>query len=247
MFRVSDIGSALSELVFPHICPGCDEAGPLSSDGLCPACHEALRDQLGQHYCDRCASSAGPFAANDGRCSVCRGRPWTVAGTARLGPHRGRLRDLLLAFKYGGREELDRFFGHHLGGDLRERPWFEQVEALVAVPTCWHRRALGRPYVATALATEVSRATGLPSLPLLRRIKRERSQIGLSHAGRMKNVRGAFSLARGVELNRAVVCLVDDVATTGATLAECARVLKGAGAAKVFAAVVGKQHTLRGP
>lgn len=153
----------------------------------------------------------------------------------------------MLAFKYGGRDELDRFFGRRLAQTLTQAPWFDQVEALVAVPTCWHRRLRGRTYVATAIAQEVARATGLPRLSLLRRVKGGPSQIGLSRTQRVQNVRGAFRLARGVKLNQAVICLVDDVTTTGATLLECARILKRAGAAKVFAAVVCKQHGLSGP
>jgi ComF family protein len=161
---------------------------------------------------------------------------------ARLGRHDGRLRDLLLVFKYGGRDELDRSFGRKLADALLATDWLDQVEALVAVPTCWHRCVLGRPYVATALARETARAANLPNLTLLRRVKRQRSQIGLTYPQRLKNVRGAFRLARSVKLDKAVICLVDDVATTGATLSECARVLKRAGAAKVYGAVVCRQE-----
>ena len=242
MIRSSTAWRAVSELLFPRLCPVCEQAGAASAEGLCPACRRALADNFGQHYCPRCGTTAGPYAANDGRCSVCRDRPWSVGGTARLGAHQGRLRDLLLTFKYGGREELDRFFGRRLAEVLRRTAWFDRVEALTAVPTCWQRRLLGRPYVATAIARETARATKLPNLPLLRRIKRERSQIGLTYTQRIENVRGAFRIAPGVRLDKAVVCLVDDVATTGATLAECARVLKRAGAATVYGAVICKQE-----
>jgi ComF family protein len=164
-----------------------------------------------------------------------------VDGTVRIGAHQGTLRDLLLAFKYRGRDELDRFLGQRLGHALCKTSWFDEVQALVAVPTRWHRRLLGRAYVATAIASQVGRTIGLPELPLLRRIRGGPSQIGLSQAERIKNVKGAFRPARGVGLADPVLCLVDDVSTTGATLCECARVLKRAGAAKVFAAVVCKQ------
>ncbi len=240
--RLTEFGAVLSELVFPRICPACESAGDVGPEGLCRVCSPAIGEALARRYCDRCGTSAGPYAANDGRCSLCRGRPWGVAGTARLGPYAGPLRELLLAFKYRGRDELDRFFGERLGAALRAKPWLQEVEAVVAVPTCWYGRLLGWPYIATTLATEVARATGLPSLPLLRRIRRARSQIGLSATERRENVRGAFALTRGVALNRAVVCLVDDVATTGATLAECARMLRGAGATKVYGAVICKEE-----
>ncbi len=231
----------ISDLLFPPLCLVCGGRDELSAGGVCPECLSTLADKFGRHYCPRCGTAAGPYAANDGRCSNCRGQPWRVAGTARVGRHEGSLRDLVLAFKYRGRDELDRFFARHLATELRRAAWFDEIEALAPVPTCWHRRALGRPYVANALARETARAAGLPDLPLLRRVKRGKSQIGLSYRERVENVRGAFRMARGVKLDKAVVCLIDDVATTGATLAECARVLLRAGASKVYGAVICKQ------
>lgn len=230
------------DLLFPRVCPACQCAGKLDADGFCPGCRDELADRFGQNYCARCGATVGPYAAADGRCPACRGLSWSLAGTVRLGGYRGLLRDLLLAFKYAGRDELDRFFGRRLAGALATAGWFKEVEALVAVPTCWHRRLLGRAYIATAIARQVARSAGLPHVPLLRRVRGGPSQIGLNHTQRVENVRGAFRLARGVKLDRSVVCLIDDVTTSGATLSECARVLKRGGAAKVFAAVVCRQH-----
>jgi ComF family protein len=247
VIRLRTVGADLLDVVFPRVCPACHAADDLDAGGFCPRCGKGLADNFAQDYCGRCGATVGPYGGGDGRCPACRGRSWPVDGTVRLGVHRGTLRGMLLAFKYANRDDLDRFFARRLGEMLANADWFPALEALVPVPSCWHRRLLGRGNVASALARQVARANGLHSLALLRRIRGGPSQIGLSQTERVKNVRGAFSPARGLRLDRAVLCLVDDVTTTGATLLECARILKRAGAAKVFAAVVCKQHGVGGP
>lgn len=244
MSRWSRIGEEALDLLFPRTCPACGTAADLEADGLCGPCEIALRGNLGQGYCGRCGSTVGPYAAADDRCSWCRRRSLSVAGMVRVGSFDDALRDLLLAFKYAGREDLDAFLGGKLAAALRFTPWFSQIEAITAVPTCWHRHLGGRPYIAPAIARRAAGETKLPDLPLLRRVRGGPSQVGLNYAQRVKNVEGAFQVTAGVRMDRAVICLVDDVSTTGATLGECARVLKRAGAVKVYAAVVCKTSSL---
>jgi len=59
-----------------------------------------------------------------------------------------------------------------------------------------------------------------------------------SPAARAKNVSGAFAIRNGRKLEGKKVCLIDDIKTTGATLNECAKILKEAGVSKVFALVL---------
>ncbi len=98
---------------------------------------------------------------------------------------------------------------------------------------------MGRPlYPAERLAKIVSKRTSLPMVSILRRASGRRHQVGLSYTERMKNVRGAFAVRRGVSLRDARLLVIDDVKTTGATINEVAKVLREAGAAEVYAAVV---------
>lgn len=153
----------------------------------------------------------------------------------RILTHLGRLTRL---YKYQARHELQPLLGGWLADAVARAPWFDRAEALVCVPTHWTRRMTRALYAPAHLVADVSRRIGRPSVPLLRRVKRGRHQIGLSYEERVRNVRGAFALRRGVELMGTRVVLMDDVKTTGATLNECARILREHGAAEVYAAVL---------
>ena len=107
---------------------------------------------------------------------------------------------------------------------------------LVPVPlTRW--RLLSRRFnQAAILAQELARQTGLGLDPqLLRRTRFTKTQVGLTHDQRRRNVAGAFSVPRNrrASLEGRNVLLVDDVITTGATAEACARALKRAGASRV--------------
>jgi ComF family protein len=133
---------------------------------------------------------------------------------------------------------LESILGGWLAEAVERVPWRERLEAVVPVPTHWQRRLLRSFHAADRLAAFVARQVKLPLVPILRRTRAGPHQIGLSYAERAKNVLGAFALRRGVKLDQARLLLVDDVKTTGATIDECAKVLRRAGAAEVYAAVV---------
>lgn len=120
----------------------------------------------------------------------------------------------------------------------RREQW--PVDVVVPVPLS-PRRQRERGYnqaelVASALAE-------LLQVPLacggLRRTRETRSQVGLDVASRAQNVHGAFQADPTVVRGRAVL-LVDDLVTTGATLAACAEALWAAGSAHVFAVTVAR-------
>ena len=75
---------------------------------------------------------------------------------------------------------------------------------------------------------------------VIRRVKDTRSQFELTPKGRRRNLQGAFAVADGSKLKRREVLLVDDIYTTGATARACSRVLRRAGASKVWVATVSR-------
>jgi ComF family protein len=141
-------------------------------------------------------------------------------------------RTLILAFKHGDRLHLAPAFGAWL-----RRAGSELVAACdlaVPVPLHWTRLFARRYNQAAVLAHALHAAGGPPvGADWLVRQRRTPSQGKRNAAGRERNVRAAFALKPGRDVHGKRLLLVDDVFTTGATVGECARVLRRAGAAEI--------------
>ena len=228
---------AVADVLFPPACAVCGTSGVDAPDWVCAPCDAAIERQCRTAYCPTCARTVPPFAVSDGRCHRCRERKVRITAVVRAGPYVGPLAAVLRAFKYRRRWTLAAYLGHRVAAEFERTSWFQSVDALVTVPPWWVRRLHAGDYPPAILARCVSDRTGVPLIPALRRIKGGPSQIGLTAAQRIQNVRGKFAMTRGARVDGATLCLIDDVMTTGATLEECARILRAAGAGDVYAAV----------
>jgi competence protein ComFC len=147
------------------------------------------------------------------------------------GEHTGILQRADLALKYEGVTRLSDPLGRRLAATLEHLNW--PVDLVIPVPI--HRNRLQqRGYnQAQLLAERVSAALEIPCLPAaLRRTRDTPSQVGLNTEERQANVSNAFQAEAGKVAGKAVV-VIDDVCTSGATLAACAQALQQAGARAV--------------
>jgi ComF family protein len=221
---------AALDLVFPALCPVCQATLAAGRrDPLCGGCWDAIR-RLGPPACERCGV---PFATGPaGLCGGCVLEPpswdWALAAAA----YEGAARDALHAFKFHGKRAL----AGPLAALLLEQ-WgpalaAANVEALIPVPLSRARERERGFNQASLVAERLAAAVGVPLRPRwLVRARATQPQSDLGAAERRANVRGAFAADTAVAGRH--VALVDDVLTTGATAAECARMLKAAGAARV--------------
>ncbi len=227
--------SALADLVLPRTCAGCGLPGA----SLCRACGSWL---------------TSPHLAAPRRFP--EGFPPTVAA----GPYDGPVRPAVLAFKERSRAELARPLGTALAlavaavvaGVPGPPP---PAVLLVPVPSSAAAlRARGRDHVGelAGRAVQELRGVGLPVAQgrLLRRRGRVRDSAELSAGQRRANLAGTFALHPGAAAGNAVLVLVDDVVTSGATLTEAASVLAmllPPGATPVLGAVVAATPRVRRP
>ncbi len=231
---------AIVDVACPPRCRGCGVWGPVGADDLCAPCAARIWALIAAPCCPCCGAEVASFELIDGRCHECRDRPASVLQTARVARYDGSVRRMLLDFKFHGREALAPVLSQWLAMAVQAHGRPERFDAVTFVPSHWRHRLMKPLYPARLLAERAAVHLDRPFVPLLRRVHARSSQIGLSYDARRENVRGAFAMARGAQLAGARLLLIDDVRTTGATLEECARVLHGAGASEVFAAVVCK-------
>jgi ComF family protein len=224
--------SGFLDLVTPAQCLTCGAAVGESAS-LCTACWSRLQ-HLDDPVCDMLGT---PFAYDQG--------PGTLSPAALADPpawdqaraavvYDEVARKIASALKYGDRQEAGQLMARMM---LRAgRRLLEEADIILPVPLhrwrLWRRRFNQSAY----LAQQISRHSGKPwAAQALVRQKRTRSQVGLDHDTRRKNVRGAFSVpeAQLRHVGGKSVLLIDDVRTTGATAEACAVALKKAGARNV--------------
>lgn len=214
----------VQQWLLPLRCLLCGAAGGDGMD-LCRECAAEL--PRNRSCCARCALPLPSPAAMCGRCQR-RPPPWDAAWAAfRYGWPLDRLE---ARYKFGG----DLAAGRTLAGLWQREPLVLDPPALLLPVPLHAGRLRQRGYnQALELARPLARMFGIAiRADVLRRTRATSAQTELDARGRRRNVHGAFAV-RDSEVLPAHVAILDDVMTTGATLAECARVLKRAGVARV--------------
>lgn len=206
----------LLDLLYPPKCPFC---GKLLEKGelLCPKCRRDL---------PRLSGMAGERTVELTRGCVC------------VLEYDDRVRKAIHEFKFHGKSARSGAFGTLIAQCVREH---DLAADLVTWPPLSKRRLRERGYdQAQLLAEKVGRELGLPVARTMEK-KHRPAQSGLKgEAQRRANVLGAYTAINAEAFRGKRVLLIDDVTTTGATLSECAKTLRLAGAEGVVCATLAK-------
>lgn len=224
----------LLDLLYP---PRCEACGRLRKEPICADCAAAITC-VSPPLCETCGEPFDPRAQASPRCADCRGRrrPFTVARSAAY--YEGPLVDAIRRFKYDGQMVLAGPLGGIMLDALHQRAAdLDPATVDVVCPVPLHESRLReRGFNQSGLLAEtVAAGVGRPLGLLLARTRPTAPQVALPAPSRAANVRDAFSPRLVEVIAGKRVLLIDDLFTTGATLAECARVLRRAEAAEVRA------------
>ena len=217
----SRIWSHAVDAVFPPRCVSCRAFGRF----VCGDC--SARMARAEH--PRCGVCWQPSA--DSRCQHCRHEPPAFTAVRSVYTYGGPARDLIHALKYSGVSAVAPLMGEQMAGLLQR--WAPGVSAIVPVPMGGSRERRRGYNQSMLLAREMGRFTDIPvaGRALVRRAGPSQVEEP-DEAARRANVKDAFAAGRAPGGDS--VLLVDDTMTTGATLDACARVLRSAGADRVY-------------
>ena len=235
------------DAIFPPRCAGCRAFYPTL---FCERCRKTLRP-ICAPFCRRCGIPFDPLALAADECADCRANRYhpepSYTALRAAYAFEGALRPAVHSFKYKGKIALAEPLSDILEHTLQSDALLQNQRFAVLVPVPLHPwRHWQRGYNQSALLAEhLSRKIGVPSFELLQRTRRTPSQVGLTEKQRLANVHGAFccneKLWQKIAPVSGAALLIDDVCTTGATLAECSRVLQSAGIADVSGLTLARQ------
>jgi ComF family protein len=238
MQHLRNLGNALLDLLLPPRCHICRQvlmdAAPLH---LCSDCLHSL-PLLGSPVCTHCGI---PFigAGDDHTCGRCitAPPPYTAARAALR--YESSCRDLIHAFKYQKKSHLRLPLGLLTAQLLSSFAAGQHPDLLLPVPLHISRLRSRGFNQAILLGEVLSRQWHIPLLRQgLKRTRATTPQMELTRTERLTNLRGAFVVTDTAALANRNIMLVDDVFTTGSTLAECAQVLRQAGCLQVSAVTI---------
>lgn len=205
-------------------------------EALCDSCAASLK-KIAVPYCRRCGN---PFPEHWKVfiCGECQLEKPSLTRIRSVYYYEDLVRDLVHEAKFARKARVLRFFAEKMYV-LARNEFPATVQALVPVPL--HRsREWERTFnQAERIAVEMGRYWGLPVCRVLRKAQKTLPQSSLQEGARRRNLQGAFVCKPMTKVPRSVV-LIDDVLTTGATLRECARTLRKAGARRVYGITVAR-------
>jgi competence protein ComFC len=212
------------DLLYPPFCCNCGKIGY----EICPECFSDIETVSSQQICLIC----GRILSADKTCPICKKSPPVFDQARSWGIYSGVLKQIIYKIKY------KRGFGiiEYISKPLTECiiDWGISADMIVPIPL-GKKREKERGYnQSTLIANPISKHFNIPlENRALTRIRETRSQVGLNYEERNCNIKDAFQADRSV-VNQKSILLIDDIATTCATLNESAKALIFSGASRVL-------------
>ncbi len=238
-------------IFFPQKCLICGESISFREHKyphFCDRCIERLREiPRGEIRCEKCGIPIKPSIVESGYllkkmnclCERCRGEKFSFEYNISLYIYGEKLvKRVLHLYKFSNRRGVGYLFAERVGLLIKRR--FVGLPVIPVPPRRRKIRKLGWDHVGF-IAKILSRDYGIDVFPLLRRARNTKPQKELDLKTRRENVKGAFSIDRGVRdkfFHMKSVILFDDIFTTGATVEECSRILKSEGIERVFVVTI---------
>lgn len=221
----------LVDILFPGSCISCGCSISISDMNLCSSCYDKI--EYLEENCGKCSG-----ILDKGECSICRSREFYLERNICVADFSGVMKDIIENYKFYGRRSLKKI----IAGTVLKQVNFKCIEfdIITSVPVN-KRKKWKRGYNHSEdISKTLSKILKKPYRELLYEKRKRGGQKFLGYRERFINIINRFGVKKGVDIIGKQVLLVDDIFTTGATINECARVLREKGAHKVFSLTIAR-------
>ncbi|MBP7737339.1 MAG: ComF family protein [Spirochaetes bacterium] len=224
------------DILFPSRCAACGATVASADRRLCPSC--AGRIDVLEEGCPFCSGPAGKSP-----CPSCADRHWYITRHIALSDYSGVMKSAIRKMKFGGIRGIYSALGSLAAREIVRRSISADIITWVPMNSKkeW-RRGFNQ---SERISSFISKKTGIPGRALLREKRGAGAQRDLGLRDRFIHSLGRYEPVKGPNLSGKSVLLVDDVYTTGATINECARQLRMAGAEQVFSLTIARTDVKR--
>lgn len=217
----------IQQAIFPPTCILCDNRS-FSEKDICQSCLNSLLEN--HHCCYQCGNPFAEPAYADSLCEQCLKSPPSYDRTFAPFAYQGAMRHLVSKLKFNDNYKNARLLGMLLAEKLQHRTTLP--DCIIPVPLHQHRYRQRGFNQSLEISRTLAKQLNIPlELKLCTRHRNTPHQVSLPAKLRQQNIKDAFSLAQPLRYQH--LAIVDDVMTTGSTVAEIAAVLKQAGAQTV--------------
>jgi len=221
------------DLIFPKFCVGCN----LEGEWICQNCHNKIV-MVATQVCPDC----NRISAHGRYCVKCR-KKHRLSGIIVITYYEeGPIKEAIHNLKYNNVTELGDFLGKMMVGPLKDNlNIINDKVILTAVPMHFLRQAQRGYNQSEILANIIGNELKIEkNFKIIKKFRKTKSQVKFSGKKRRENLKNSFKIIDKNTVKNRTVIIVDDVTTTGATLEECAKVLREAGVKRVWGLVVAR-------
>ncbi len=221
----------LADILFPCFCVSCGNFVLSSDNNICKTCAASL-----EILNDGCPLCCGIMV--DGHCTICEDREFYPEKNIIVFEYKNVVMDAIHALKFRGRKKVCKAFIPYLKEKLDDIK--SEIDIITFVPML-KDKIKKRGYNQSRLfASSIAEEWGKPLEKLLRERSKSGVQRDLNYTERFINVIDRYEITDRFRITDKNILIIDDVFTTGATLNECARCLKNAGAKRVFTGAIAR-------
>lgn len=217
--------------MFPTRCVVCGAPISLIDNCLCLSCLNSI-----EYISTKCEICSGEV--DHGCCTICSNKKWYISKNLALAEYTGTIKEVLHIYKFQGRKRLHKQLGNLAYRELIERNL--DYDLLTSVPMNRAKKWKRGYNQSELIAWELARRTGKKYCSILVERPGSRTQKELRYNERFLNILDRYEIKNESAMEGKRVLLIDDVITTGATINECARILRLHGAVEVYSLTIAR-------